>query len=124
MRLSAARLSQLKLGVRLRATSKYGNQIQMVDGHRLDSCLEARRYQELKLLLITGAIQDLEVHKPYPLHVGTTEIGCYEADFSYLENGKPVVEDCKGFITPLYRWKKKHLFAEHGIRIREIKTTR
>jgi hypothetical protein len=32
-----------------------------------------------------------------------------------------VVEDVKGFKTPLYRWKKKHFEAQHGIQIREIR---
>jgi hypothetical protein len=31
-----------------------------------------------------------------------------------------VVEDVKGFKTPLYRWKKKHVETQYGIEIREI----
>lgn len=99
---------------------KYGNTPTLMDGIRLDSKLEAKRYQELKLLLVTGQIQDLKVHEPIYLHVNGIRIGYYEADFLYLENGARVCEDCKGTKTPLYQWKKKHVRAEHGIDIREI----
>lgn len=101
-------------------TRKYGNQPTMVDGYVFDSKLEGKRYGELKLLKMTGQIHDLVLQKSYPLHVKGVQIGKYLADFTYLEDGKEVIEDCKGFITPLYRWKKAHVFAEYGISIREI----
>jgi hypothetical protein len=100
---------------------KYSNQPKYVDGILFDSKLEARRYGELKLLKMTGAIIDLKVHQRWYLHVGNVELGHYESDFSYLEDGKIVLEDCKGVKTPLYRWKKRHVQAEYGIHIREIK---
>ena len=31
-----------------------------------------------------------------------------------------VVEDVKGFKTPLYRWKKKHVEAQYGITVTEV----
>jgi hypothetical protein len=43
----------------------------------------------------------------------------YMADFTYIENGKIVVEDVKGFKTPEYRLKKKLLLFLQGIRIKE-----
>jgi hypothetical protein len=48
----------------------------------------------------------------------------YVADFSYVDNVPPhpmtVVEDVKGFRTPLYRLKKKLIEAQYGIAITEI----
>ncbi len=43
------------------------------------------------------------------------------ADFSYTDTrtGLVVVEDVKGFKTPLYRWKKRHVEAQYGFRILE-----
>src|SRR6267154_1785069 len=76
-----------------------GNQPQYVDGMLFDSTAEARRYTELKLLKLTGQITELEVHKPFFLHVNGIRIGYYEADFTYLENGQQVIEDVKGHRT-------------------------
>lgn len=101
---------------------KFGNEPTVVDGVLFDSKLESKRYGELKLLKMAGQITDLEIHKSWFLHVHGVRIGYYESDFSYLEGGKQVIEDCKGVPTPLYRWKKKHLEAEYRIQIREIKT--
>jgi Protein of unknown function (DUF1064) len=104
-----------------RAARMKGNLPQYVDGMLFDSTAEARRYQELKLLKLTGQITDLEIHKPFFLHVQGTRIGYYEADFTYLESGKLVLEDVKGYRTDLYKWKKKHVEAEYRVAIREIK---
>lgn len=104
-----------------RVRRKYGNEPTMFDGYCFDSKLEARRYGELKLLKMTGQIQDLKFHQSWFLHVAGVRVGYYESDFSYIEGGKQVIEDCKGVRTALYVWKKKHVAAEHGIEIREIK---
>ena len=102
------------------AEPKYHNRPTTADGYTFDSKLEAKRYGELKLLLLAGAIHDLKIHLRWHLHVNHIEIGYYEADFTYQEGNQTVIEDTKGFKTPLYRWKKKHLLAEYGIEIREI----
>lgn len=122
MRLTAQQLSNLSWQARGRR--KYGNIPEQADGHLFDSRLEARRYQELKLLWIAGQIHDLEHHQKFELAVNGTRIGYYEADFTYQEDGKLVVEDCKGIGTPLYRWKKSHLKAQYGIEIREIRSAK
>lgn len=58
------------------------------------------------------------------------KIGEYVGDFQYEEHGLSasenerwdrVVEDVKGFSTPLYKWKRKHVEAQYGITIREIR---
>lgn len=104
----------------IRAPLKYGNVPTTVGKFKFDSQLEAKRFQELELLKKAGTIDKLQFHRHWDLHVNGQLIGYYEADFTYTENGETVIEDTKGFKTPLYRWKKKHLFAEYGIKIREI----
>jgi hypothetical protein len=103
--------------------SKFGNRKTEVDGFVFDSAKEARRYQELRLLEKAGEIRALELQPKFALRVGDRFIGSYVADFKYFERTKPsmipVYEDAKGFRTPLYRWKKKHVEAQYGITIRE-----
>lgn len=112
--------------------SKYGAVKVTLDGMTFHSKREAARYGELKLLEKAGEIQLLHLQRRLPLLAWTVlvsgtehvEIGSYVADFSYCEHqGTPhlwcVIEDVKGFKTPLYRWKKKHVAAQYGIEIRE-----
>ena len=108
--------------------SKYRAKRTVVDGITFHSMKEARRYQELKLLEKAGEITGLTLQPEYPLSVATfdpeapKQIGVYRADFAYyaLPSGESVVEDVKGFKTPLYRWKAKHVAAQYGIEIREV----
>lgn len=117
--------------------SKYGAQPTTVDGIRFDSKKEATRYGELKLLEAAGEIWDLALQPKFPLLVpstsgqlmraaeaiaqgGSFRLGEYRGDFLYWDKSGKVVEDVKGFKTPLYRWKKKHVEAQYGIEIREI----
>lgn len=121
------------------ARSKYRAVPKVVDGIRFASKREAKRYQELRLLERAGEIWDLELQPRFPLYVpstsgylsraakamaegGTFRIGEYRADFKYRDRATIpyVVEDSKGFRTPLYRWKKKHVEAQYGITIREV----
>lgn len=106
--------------------SKYRAKPTVVDGIRFASQKEARRYQELKLLEKAGKIYDLELQPAFELlvYLGLRPIGKYVGDFRYSEivDGleSRIVEDVKGFKTPLYRWKKKHVEAQYGIQIREV----
>lgn len=105
--------------------SKYRAKPTVVDGIRFDSMKEARRYGELKLLERAGEISELELQPRFPLTVHFWDdherIGEYRGDFRYYDrNGEEIVEDVKGFKTPLYRWKKKHVEAQYGIQIREV----
>ena len=104
--------------------SKYRAVPTVIDNIRFASQKEARRYQELKLLEKAGVILDLECQPRFVLHAAgrlPPEIGEYVADFRYYDRGTGarVVEDVKGFKTPLYRWKKKHVEAQYGIKILE-----
>ena len=111
----------------------------VVDGITFASKKEAARYRELKLLEQAGEIESLELQPVFPLKVQLTTgtvmggaralageypvIGKYIGDFKYFDlraNGGWTVEDVKGFKTPLYRWKKKHVEAQYGIQIVEV----
>jgi hypothetical protein len=115
---------------------KYNATKTVVDGITFASKAEAKRYAELKLLEKTGHIFDLKLQPVFELSVANMNqdaIGEYRADFSYWlsnksmpfdhtkEQQRKLVEDVKGFKTPLYRWKKKHVEAQYGIKIVEIK---
>ena len=52
---------------------KYGNKKTIVDGFGFDSKLEAKRYNELKMLLRSGVITDLTLQKVFLLQDGDAE---------------------------------------------------
>ena len=86
---------------------------------------EAYRYRELRLLERSGIITDLECQVVFELHApaatGTlARVGRYIADFTYIENGRKVVEDAKGVRTPLYQWKRRHFEIQYGMPITEV----
>ena len=115
---------------------KYGNKKVLVDGISFDSKKEANRYTELKMMVRSGEISDLELQKEYELIPSQYEKlprqkgkpKCLErsvkyiADFVYKDNrtGECVVEDTKGVRTPEYIIKRKLLLYIYGIRIKEI----
>ena len=107
--------------------NKYGNKKTVVNGISFDSKREAKRYEELKLLEMGGVISDLKLQEKFILvpsqridgRVVERELS-YKADFSYIENGKKVVEDSKGYRTDKYRIKRKLMLWVHGIRIKEV----
>lgn len=112
---------------------------------RFDSQKEARRYDELMLMLKAGEIRDLRLRPQFTLQEAyTTPDGKrvrairYVADFSY-ERMRPywkgyeahcpddgwyrVVEDTKGgkaTQTPTYKMKKKMMQDKYGITINEV----
>lgn len=100
--------------------SKYRNKKVAADGFQFDSQMEYRRYCELKLLQRAGEIKDLHVHPKYKLlpkyysnsqHRNIPAI-IYTADFTYLEDGKVIVEDVKGVSTTAFNLKRR-LFEYH-----------
>lgn len=112
--------------------SKYGNRkIHTTDG-TFDSLKEARRWQELKLLQRDGEIKDLERQRKFLLipalkysDGSTQRASYYIADFVYWEKAgdwqyRMIVEDVKGIRTDVYKLKKKLMYWQHGIRIREV----
>jgi hypothetical protein len=101
--------------------SKYGAKPTEVDGIRFASRMEARRYQELRLMESAGVIRDLVLQPSWDLTVNGTNVARYVADFAYWDNERnvAVTEDCKGFRTPAYRMKRKLMKAIYGIDILE-----
>lgn len=109
--------------------SKYGNRKCTMDGISFDSVKEKNHYCDLKYLLLTGEISDLEVHKPFELQEAFRAADgkwiraiIYEADFVYKDkDGKTVIEDVKSKATktPAYNIKKK-MMAYKGLIITEV----
>ncbi len=107
--------------IKLAKASKYKNRRTTVDGISFASAKEAKRYAELLLLKVQGKIRDLECQPRYPLVVANEVICTYVADFVYRDvaTDRVIVEDCKGFRTPIYRLKIKLLHALRGITVVE-----
>lgn len=87
-----------------------------------DSRGEFIRWHELLLLEKAGEIRQLERQPALGFMENDKLMFTYRADFRYLEGnegGSYVIEDFKGFRTPLYKLKKKLIEAQHGIEIRE-----
>ena len=101
---------------------KYGNRKTELDGYIFDSGAEARRYEELKLLMRAGTIGRLEVHPRFDIVVNDVKIGFYKADFQYydFETKQFIVEDVKGVKTAVYKLKKRLVEALYKIEIVEI----
>lgn len=102
--------------------NKYGaRKLTAPDGQKFDSVKEFHRWGCLRLLERAGRITDLKRQVSFELIPKQDgERACsYVADFVYYEDGKMVVEDCKGFKTDVYRIKKKLMLWVHGIRIKE-----
>ena len=97
---------------------------------KFDSLKEARRYDELMLMLKAGQISDLRLQHSFTLIEGyTTPDGKrvkperYVADFTYWCGKEFVVEDIKGgnsTKTKVYEVKKKQMLDKFGITITEI----
>jgi len=93
---------------------KYGNRRVKIDNITFDSTSEAERFQLLKILLSHGNISQLRTHPRYWIQVRGAKAFQYEADFEYVDhNGKLVVEDIKGFITPMSKLKMKCFQLEY-----------
>ena len=94
--------------------NKYRNKKTIIDGIKFDSIAEGRRYKELKLLEEGKYITELKLQPKFELqakydnnkgeHIRAIT---YKADFSYIENGRLVVEDVKGMETKEFKLKKK-----------------
>lgn len=122
--------------------SKYNNKKVVYNGIKFDSIKEAKRYSYLLMLKNAGIITDLERQKEFELIPSQYESferygkkgrrlkdgsRClelpvkYKADFVYKKDGKLVVEDTKGVLTPDYVIKRKLMLYIHGISISEIR---
>jgi DNA repair photolyase len=89
------------------------------------SAKEANRAAELQALAHAGVITELEIQPQFPLlprQDGERAVK-YIADFSYIIDGKRVVEDVKSEMTrklPAYVLKRKMMKYFHGISVVEL----
>lgn len=108
--------------------SKYYSKKAIVDNIKFDSIKEARYYLNLKALLNSGYIKDLELQKEYILQDSfkinnkTRRKITYKADFVYYSNidNKIHIVDVKGFKTDIYKLKKKLFEYKYRIEIEEV----
>jgi hypothetical protein len=110
--------------------SKYNSSPVETDGIKFDSRSEARRHNELLLMLRAGEIDALFTHPRFNLqpdfvYNGKHYLGIiYEADFQYMDmkDGKIVVEEVKGFKTKDYMLKRKMFMYQYPeIKFVEVK---
>lgn len=110
--------------------NKYGAKKVVVNGEVFDSQKEFYRWCDLKLLERAGKISELERQVKYVLiPAQRDETGklierevSYIADFKYLQDGKQIVEDVKGYkrgaAYQLFTIKRKLMLIK-GIRVKE-----
>lgn len=107
--------------------NKYGAKKTVIDGITFASNAEAKRYMFLRKLADLHTIVDLRMQVPFELAPSVVIQGRkrpairYIADFTYVMDGKKIVEDVKGMITPVYRIKRHLMATVHGIHILETK---
>lgn len=97
-----------------RDMNKYRNKKMVLNGRVYDSKKEMLRALQLKQMEKMGMISDLQEQVRFTLQESFVnncgkkirEI-CYVADFVYNENGKQIVEDCKGIRTDVFKIKHK-----------------
>lgn len=95
--------------------SKYKNEKVVIDGITFDSKSEAKYYERtIKPRLNAGEITELRLQPEYELQPKFRDNSgkairaiTYRADFAYIENGKHVAEDVKGFRTKDFALKEK-----------------
>ena len=123
-------------------SSKYRNVKVQIDGHTFDSKREAAIYQDLKARQAAGEVRDIRLQVAWPLYcpeqnpsvpVGAVntpaiQVAEYIADFVFYERDdaaqcwRRVVADAKGGRnTQMFQLKKKWLFLQSGIEIRELR---
>lgn len=92
-------------------------------GNIFDSKKEYERWITLSILQKNGHIHSLQRQVTYvliPAYKGIQHGIRYIADFVYYENGKKIIEDCKGFHTKEYIIKKKLMYHFFKIQIKEV----
>lgn len=120
--------------------NKYKNEKVEFDGIKFDSKRERDRYMVLKDAERCGVISELKCQPKFTLipaqyHEEAKQLKTkvkmvkkcdflaitYTGDFQYVKDGKVVVEDVKGMVTPEYKLKEKMMAYFHHIIIRRIK---
>jgi len=95
-----------------------------LDGITFDSKREASRYAELKMMQAQAVIERLELQPVLPISINGRPVCKYKGDFRYFcrARNRHVLEDVKGFETPVFRLKKKLVEAlYYPVKIEVIK---
>jgi len=106
----------------------YGAQRVEIMGLMFDSKAEGKRFLQLKAMEQAGEIEALEVQPEYELIPGQNIGGKkerpvkYVADFRYIRDGQPIVEDVKSAPTKTREFiiKRKLMLWLHGIIVQEV----
>lgn len=107
--------------IKTKRKSKYKNSRCIVNNIVFDSVKEGKRYVVLYGLQASGKISLLRLQVPFKIFINGKQACTYKADFVYYDDsGKRIIEDAKGVRTPMYNLKKKMLFLQYGLRIKEI----
>lgn len=110
---------------------KYQNKKVEFDGLKFDSKKEMGRYILLKEWQDSGLIEDLKTQSAFVLAESVKfeneprrkPAVKYVADFTYLQDGKLIVEDVKSSMTrslPVYRLKKHLMKSVLNLEIHEV----
>ena len=110
--------------------SKYGNRRVTEGNLTFDSKAEHRRWHQLLVLQRACEITELQRQVRYELIPATVgpdgkkhRATAYVADFVYrTKDGKVVVEDVKGVVTPEFKLKRKLMLERHGIEVQEVRS--
>lgn len=123
-------IAQKQLAQQTRENKYHAERVKRENGLTFDSKKEARRYDELMLMLKAGKISDLKLQPQFTLQEAyTTPEGDrirairYQADFSYWQDGELIVEDVKSKATKklrTYQIKRKLLQERFNITIQEV----
>jgi hypothetical protein len=104
--------------------SKYGNRFVIVGGEFFHSEGEYKRACDLRLEERAGEISNLKRQEPFIVKCAGVLMFTWYADFTYTRQGAKIVEDFKGFPTPVYKLKKKFVEALFQIKIFESRARR
>lgn len=122
-------LTEMRDNPRQRQRRKYANEPTIVDGIKFDSRAEANRWVELRWLEDEKRITGLRRQVPFELiPAQTTPDGLkvrplvYIADFTFMREGRLVVEDPKGCSTPEWNLKRKLMLWRHGVWVVEVRS--
>jgi hypothetical protein len=94
--------------------SKMLNKRITIDNINFQSIKESRRYEELKLMLGQGLIENLRLQVKFEILPSCVIDGRkrpatkYIADFVYTENGQEIIEDSKGRMPKINKKTGKH----------------
>lgn len=110
-----------------KSRNKYNAKKTVLDGMTFDSRKEANRYWQLKQLEKKGEIKDLELQPAFYFYINGQRVVIpgksgnrhvkYVADFQYVDvsTGKTVVEDVKGYDTPISKLKRALVKPMHNV---------